>query len=124
MGVVAQRLTRLDESPTQVLVHDAPEVVGRLRHGSALLVRLLESVIHEAKVLSEQRTPVVERQWVRIMNGTCVEINQCVGCTRQFFTKSFLGDDAAVLARPNGGIATPSSMRRLDGVQVDATIQH
>ena len=29
----------------------------------------------------------------------CVEINQCVGCTRQFFTKSFLGDDAAVLAR-------------------------
>ena len=28
----------------------------------------------------------------------CVEINQCVGCTRQFFTKSFLGDDAALLA--------------------------
>ena len=33
---------------------------------------------------------------------TCVEINQCVGCTRQFFTKSFLGDDAAVLARSSG----------------------
>jgi hypothetical protein len=32
----------------------------------------------------------------------CVEINQCVGCTRQFFTKSFLGDDAAVLARSSG----------------------
>jgi ABC-type multidrug transport system ATPase subunit len=29
----------------------------------------------------------------------CVEINQCVGCTRQLFTKSFRGDDAAVLAR-------------------------
>ncbi len=28
----------------------------------------------------------------------CVEINQCVGCTRQFFTKSFLSDGAAVLA--------------------------
>ena len=28
----------------------------------------------------------------------CVEINRCVGCTRQFFTKSFLGDDVAVLA--------------------------
>ena len=26
----------------------------------------------------------------------CVEINQCIRCTRQFFTKSFLGDDAAV----------------------------
>ena len=33
---------------------------------------------------------------------TCVEINQCVGCTRQFFTKSFLGDDATVLARSSG----------------------
>ena len=30
----------------------------------------------------------------------CVEINQCVGCTRQFFTKSCLGDDAAVLNAP------------------------
>ena len=37
----------------------------------------------------------------------CVEINQCVGCTRQFFTKSFPGDDAAILARP-------SSRRRVD----------
>ena len=25
----------------------------------------------------------------------CVEINQCVGCTRKFFIKSFLGEDAA-----------------------------
>ena len=32
----------------------------------------------------------------------CVETNQCVGCTRQFFTKSFLGDDAADLARSSG----------------------
>ena len=28
-----------------------------------------------------------------------MEINQCVGCTRKFFTKSFPGDDAAVLAQ-------------------------
>ena len=34
--------------------------------------------------------------------AACVEINQCVGCTRQFFTKSFLGDDAADLARSSG----------------------
>jgi hypothetical protein len=32
----------------------------------------------------------------------CVEINQCVGCTRQFFTKSFLGDDVAALAPSSG----------------------
>jgi len=35
----------------------------------------------------------------------CVEINQCVGCT-------------------GTGIATPSSRRRVDGVEDDATIQH
>ena len=33
----------------------------------------------------------------------CVEINQCVGCTRQFFTKPFLGDNAAALAPSSGG---------------------
>ena len=36
------------------------------------------------------------------MVTSCVEINRCVGCTRQFFTKSFLGDDAAVLAPSSG----------------------
>ena len=44
----------------------------------------------------------------------CVEINQCVGCTRQFFTKSFLGDDAAVLARSSG--EEPASPRHRSGV--------
>ena len=33
-----------------------------------------------------------------VMN--CEEINQCVGCTQQFFTKSFLGDGAAVTNAP------------------------
>ena len=45
----------------------------------------------------------------------CVEINQCVGCcTRQFFTKSFLGDDVAVLARSSG--EEPASPRHRAGV--------
>ena len=44
----------------------------------------------------------------------CVEINQCVGCTRQFFTKSFLGDDASVLARSSG--EEPASPRHRAGV--------
>jgi hypothetical protein len=43
----------------------------------------------------------------------CVEINQCVGCTPQFFPKSFLGNDTAVLARSSG--EEPASPRhRLD----------
>ena len=44
-----------------------------------------------------------------------VEINQCVGCTRQFFaSKSFLGDDAAVLAPPSAD--EPASPRHRAGV--------
>ena len=41
-------------------------------------------------------------------------INQCIGCTRQFYTKSFLGDDAAVLARSSG--EEPASPRHRAGV--------
>jgi hypothetical protein len=44
----------------------------------------------------------------------CVEINQCVGCTRQFFTKSFLGDDVAALARSSG--EEPASPRHRSGI--------
>ena len=40
---------------------------------------------------------------------TCVEINQCVGCT-----ESFLGDDAAVLAWSSG--EEPASLRHRAGV--------
>ena len=43
--------------------------------------------------------------------ATCVEINQCVGCT---FTKSFLGDEAAVLAPSSG--EEPASPRHRAGV--------
>ena len=44
--------------------------------------------------------------------------NQCVGCTRQFFTKSFLGD-GLVVGKKTPGIAT-SSRHRVDGVGVAA----
>ena len=48
--------------------------------------------MRQARVLAQGRHDVL----------LCVEINQCVGCTRQFFTKSFPGDDAAILARSSG----------------------
>ena len=41
----------------------------------------------------------------------CVEINQCVGCTRKFFIKSFLGDDAAVPAPSSGDEPAPPRHR-------------
>ena len=51
--------------------------------------------------------------------SVCVETNQCVGCTRQFFTQSFRGDDAAVLVRSSG--EEPESPRHRASV---ASIQH
>ena len=50
----------------------------------------------------EENGDEVEEGYKMTKVSGCVEINQCVGCTRQFFTKSFLGDDAAVLARSSG----------------------
>ena len=41
----------------------------------------------------------------------CVEINQCVGCTRKFFTKSFLGDGTAALAPSSGEESAPPRHR-------------
>ena len=71
--------------------------------------------------------PGVEHDPRRHAGVACVEINQCVGCTRQFFTKSFLGDGhgrPGSVERRGTGIATPSSRRRVDGVEDDAMIQH
>ena len=42
----------------------------------------------------------------RNRNNPCGN-NQCVGCTRRFFTKSFLGDDVAVLAPSSGDEPAP-----------------
>ena len=61
-------------------------------------------------VYNGSATQVVVGLFIAVIS--CVENNQCVGCTRQFFTKSFLSDDAAVLAR-----------RRVDGVEDDAVVQ-
>ena len=49
-----------------------------------------------------------------VMVDGCVEINQCVGCTRQFFAKSFRGGDTAVLTPSSG--EEPESPRHRAGV--------
>ena len=53
------------------------------------------------------------RRSPRNRNNPCGN-NQCVGCTRRFFTKSFLGDDVAVLAPSSGD--EPASPRHRAGV--------
>ena len=67
------------------------------------------------KILAQLKTWLEEGDVQRlVVVVTCVEINQCVWCTRQFFTKSFLGDDAADLARSSS--EEPASPRRRAGV--------
>ena len=74
----------------------------------AMLVELLETVGGDG----------IDFDWEHLSEykgvDDCVEIKQCVGCTRRFFTKSFLGDDAAVLAQSSG--EEPASPRHRAGV--------
>ena len=53
---------------------------------------------------ARRRARVDVRGRVGLRRGVvaCVEINQCVACTRSFFIKSFLGDEATVLAPSSG----------------------
>ena len=69
-----------------------------LRHGAALPARRLE---REPAALSRDCTNNATHDAAERVAG-CVEINQCVRCTRQFFTKSFLSDGVAALALSSG----------------------
>ena len=70
-----------------------------------LAIRRVNILIKEGKQ-SEAKAVWIQTKWGAF---GCVETNQCVGCT-----KSFLGDDAAVLARSSG--EEPASPRRRAGV--------
>ncbi|CAH0377462.1 unnamed protein product [Pelagomonas calceolata] len=84
----------------------------------------LDEFIKDAKQTSDEFATsfygmaITGKRWTVLrpftVAGGCVEINQCVGCTGQFFTKSFLGDDAAVLAPSSG--EEPASPRHRAGV--------
>ena len=95
--------------PVAPEVKRPPEDDGDLECGICL--SLLTDPVHTPCLHIFCRT-CVKQALSRVTN--CVEINQCVGCTRQFFTKSFLGDDAADLARSSG--EEPASPRHRAGV--------
>jgi hypothetical protein len=94
-------VTSLLAYPAAALVK-APIPVGGLLIGSAFGAHYLEAAAREADAIAaaggDSSASYLLLSGVLIVID-CVEINQCVGCTRQFFTKSFLGDYAAVLAR-------------------------
>ena len=108
-------MTSLLAYPAAALVK-APIPVGSLLVGSAFGAHYLEQAAREADALAaaggDSSASYLFLSAVLIVLD-CVEINQCVGCTRQF-TKSFLGDDAAVLARSSG--EEPASPRHRAGV--------
>ena len=84
--------------------------------------KFLQLVIYDSISIDEETHSITWNARIKVLDGlvderlveTCVEINHCVGCTRQFFTKSFLGDDAAILARSSG--EEPASPRHRAGV--------
>ena len=81
--------------------------LGAVEHAAPLEQLVLIALCAELRARKSETAPLEDV-------ARCVEIKQCVGCTRQFFTKSFLGDDAAVLARSSG--EEPASPRHRAGV--------
>ena len=121
-------VTSLLAYPAAALVK-APIPVGSLLVGSAFGAHYLEQAAREADALAaaggDSSASYLFLSAVLIVLD-CVEINQCVGCTRQF-TKSFLGDDAAVLARSSGEVRNrhrhaiePAPRRRRGGRRDDS----
>ena len=90
---------------------DAAPIISAAKKSDAFYSFVSSAGMYAAKGMLKEEKKVKDPPTGQREVEICVEINQCVGC-------SFLGDDAAVL------IATPSSRRRVDGVEVDATIQH
>ena len=93
-----------------------PEPSPRLRARPIPAAAVPEPPVVDAGAAGGHVEPLDHQRRLRLGDplAACVEINQCVGCTRQFFTKSFLGDDAAVLARSSG--EEPASPRHRAGV--------
>ena len=102
---VLQRLLRAGADP------DAADYDQR----RALHIAAAEGHAKTCRLLLDAGAPVDCRdRWGQtplIEAVACVEINQCDGCTRQFFTKSFLGDDPAVLAPSSGEERAPPRYR-------------
>ena len=102
-GVMNARVGGVDFQGHLVWCEQLGDIAGVVKKGLT---------VDEAKVLRMKTLEAIRAAQIRACETrgprryknacVCVEINQCFGCTRQFFTKSFLGDDAAVLARSSG----------------------
>ena len=111
------RINFIQDHKIQRLADKRPRKVGKLLRSGTMAVKAMKGRLMDRCCASDdvarKRCDMVLRYAI-ILVCICVEINQCVGSTRQFFTKSFLGDDAAVLARSSG--EEPASPRHRAGV--------
>ena len=86
-----------------VVKHKHPENVAKILGSRITLISTISFVITVIIALATEWQPIGQAYgragcWC----WTVWKSNQCDGCTRKFFTKSFLGDDACVLARSSG----------------------
>ena len=106
-GVKPEIMQSLYAVGTRVVLHGLQADTLNLRRGTVVQCATAEDRV------GVRLDGEVKPKSVRRVN-VCVEINQRVGCIRQFFTKSFLGDDAAMLAPSSG--EEPASPRHRAGV--------
>ena len=114
-GVTRKRLSQLTEQELFTALEELPaDVVLKIgkRHPllippftNATLPRAVQDYLAGGPCAARPRSSSAPRA-TPCSAPSCVEINQCVGCTRKFFTKSFPGDDTAVLAPSDGDEST------------------
>ena len=100
-GAEAYTLAYSGAPPSQILAGAPPPLPPPVRNPTGP-TSARENALEARELALEERLRYVE---------ACVEINQCVGCTGS-------------LERWGSGTAMLSNRRRVDGVGVDATIQH
>ena len=123
--------TRFGEAPAEFFDRHGPAVAEQLRAAANFRHATATRLARFLWMGPARRRLALARRYARLLQNAyrghsvrrhaadlamalvadCVEINQCVGCTRQFFTKSFLGDDAAVLARSSDEERAPPRYR-------------
>ena len=122
--------TRFGEAPAEFFDRHGPAVAEQLRAAANFRHATATRLARFLWMGPARRRLALARRYARLLQtrpGTlrprhaadlamalvadCVEINQCVGCTRQFFTKSLLSDGTAVLAQSSGEEPAPPRHR-------------
>ena len=123
--------TRFGEAPAEFFDRHGPAVAEQLRAAANFRHATATRLARFLWMGPARRRLALARRYARLLQNAyrghsvrrhaadlamalvadCVEINQCVGCTRQFFTKSLLSDGTAVLAQSSGEEPAPPRHR-------------